>query len=139
MRSKAPLALIEQAVMLLVFALAAVLCLRAFIWSDTASKQSAERDRAFLQAQCAAEAVKNDKGDFEAAAKRCGGSWNDQSWVIFYDEDWNVAEDTHTYTLRCVREESGTNYLGTAVVEVWKGERSLAGLTVAWQEVESDG
>ena len=34
MRSKSPLVLMEQLVMVLAFALAAALCLRAIIWSD---------------------------------------------------------------------------------------------------------
>ena len=46
MRSKAPLVLMEQAVMVLVFALAAALCLRAFVWSDQLSRQNEARDRA---------------------------------------------------------------------------------------------
>ncbi len=36
-QSEAPLALMEQMVMLLVFALAAALCLQAFVRSDTES------------------------------------------------------------------------------------------------------
>ncbi|MCI9425675.1 MAG: hypothetical protein HFF30_08945, partial [Flavonifractor sp.] len=51
MRSKAPLVMMEQMVMLLVFALAAALCLQAFVRSDAQSKHSEARDRAVLQAQ----------------------------------------------------------------------------------------
>ena len=40
MKSKAPLALMEQMVMLLVFALAAALCLQAFVQSDRLSRES---------------------------------------------------------------------------------------------------
>ena len=39
MRSKAPLALMEQMVMVLVFALAAALCLQAFALADRISRQ----------------------------------------------------------------------------------------------------
>ena len=46
MRSKAPLAMMEQMVMLLVFALAAALCLQAFVKSDQLSQQGEVRDRA---------------------------------------------------------------------------------------------
>lgn len=46
MRSKAPLALMEQMVMVLVFALAAALCLQAFALADRISRQNAERDQA---------------------------------------------------------------------------------------------
>ena len=42
MRSKAPLVLIEQMVMLLVFALASALCLQAFVKSDAISVRGEE-------------------------------------------------------------------------------------------------
>ena len=54
MRSKAPLAMIEQTVMVLVFALAAALCLQVFVWCDRQSRDSAARDQAVLCAQSAA-------------------------------------------------------------------------------------
>ena len=44
MRSKAPLAMMEQMVMLLVFALAAALCLQAFVKSDQMSKRMEAQD-----------------------------------------------------------------------------------------------
>ena len=58
MRNKAPLALLEQILMLLIFALAAVICLRAFLWSDDTSRHSARRDDALIHAQTMAETVK---------------------------------------------------------------------------------
>ena len=51
MRSKTPLALMEQVIMVLVFALAAALCLRAFVLSDRISRDCEERDRAIMAAQ----------------------------------------------------------------------------------------
>ena len=39
MRSKAPLALVEQTLMILVFALAAALCLQAFVRADRLSRE----------------------------------------------------------------------------------------------------
>ena len=62
MRSKAPLALMEQMVMVLVFALAAALCLQAFALADRISRQNAERDQALVAAQNAAEQVKQVRG-----------------------------------------------------------------------------
>lgn len=135
MRSKAPLALIEQAVMLLVFALAAVLCLKAFVWADARSEHSAAQDHAVLAAQNAAETLKHCRGDFAAAAALSGGIWDGQQWVILYDEQWNVTDDMHEYTLRVLPCESGVEYLGSAGVEVFREEMRLAYLDVCWQEV----
>ena len=59
MKSKATLVLMEQLVMLLVFALAAALCLNVFARADEISKQTARRDEAVLIAQNAAEILKS--------------------------------------------------------------------------------
>ena len=69
MRSKAPLALMEQMIMVLVFALAAALCLRAFVLSDSMSIENERRDNGVLLAQNAAEVYKACRGDAEAAAE----------------------------------------------------------------------
>ena len=51
MRSKAPLALMEQVVMVLVFALATALCLQVFVFSNQVSKRNAAIDHAVLDAK----------------------------------------------------------------------------------------
>ena len=77
MRSKAPLMMMEQMVMLLVFALAAALCLQAFVKSDEMSRRSEARDRAVAEAQNAAELIRYYGGDIsyiclEKKSKRDG-------------------------------------------------------------------
>lgn len=134
MRNKAFLLLIEQALMLLVFAVAAICCLRAFVWADSQSARSEARDEAVVRAQCAAEALKGRRGDFAAAANVCGGEWDGEVWYIHYDEDWNIAEDIHSYTLRCTREKGALPCLGSAEIEVLDGENCLVRLETAWQE-----
>lgn len=139
MKNKGALVLAEQAIMLLVFALAAVLCLRAFVWADTASEESAARDRALLQAQNIAEVLKGCSGDFDAAAVQTGGVRDGEGWVVLYDEDWNVTDDMHSYTLRVLPRFDGTEYLGRAMVSVCRGGTELTALEVCWQEVTADG
>ena len=58
MKSKAPLMLMEQMVMLLVFALAAALCLQAFVKADEISRRAEARDRAVILCQTVAEEIK---------------------------------------------------------------------------------
>lgn len=139
MRSKAPLALMEQAIMLLVFALAAALCLRAFVWADTRSEDNAGRDRALLQAQSAAETLKSTRGDLNAAAGMLGGSVEGGVWTVRYDEEWNETEGEAEYVLRAAPEDSGSDLLGLAAVEVYRDEVCLARLDAAWQEVSAHG
>ena len=124
MRSRAPLALMEQILMLLVFAMAAVICLRAFVWSDSASRYSAARDEALTVAQSAAEILKSNGGDLHRVADRLGGTVTDGKWVI-------TGED---FTVTAVMIE-GSFYLGQAEITVTACDKTDGTLTVAWQEV----
>lgn len=137
MRNRASLVLIEQMILLLVFALAAVLCLRIFLRADLSSDAGAAKDKALVQAQSAAEVLKACGGDFEAAAEILGGDWDGAVWVVFFDGRWTVTDEGQqaAYILRVSPEESGLKYLGCADVGVFQGEECLASLNAAWQEV----
>ena len=124
MRNKAPLALLEQILMLLIFALAAVICLRVFLWSDDTSRHSARRDDALIHAQTVAETVKAHSGDFAAAAAALHGTVEDGALVI----------EGETYTLRAEK-QAPAPYLGRAEIVVEAGGEVLFTLPVAWQEV----
>jgi len=58
MKSKAPLLMMEQIIMVLVFALAAALCLQTFVLSGKISKMTEAKNRAVVEAQNAAEQIK---------------------------------------------------------------------------------
>ena len=151
MKSRAPLAMMEQMVMILVFALAAALCLQAFVKSDQMSKQSEDRDRAAMLCQSAAEAIRH-SGDVEAGLALASAAAPSQrdgfGSFIPYDEAWNVIDgegrsQSSSYTLRAVEIDSGVDGLGKANVEAfaWDGGtmRSIFALEVCWQEVSGGG
>lgn len=139
MRSKASLTLMEQTVMILVFALAAVLCLRAFVWSDGRSRENAARDHAVLCGQNAAETLKSCRGDYAAAAKNFGGSWDGTTWVIRYDQHWRESTGAEAYRLEVLPGEKRLAYLGEASVQVYDASGGLlTQLDVCWQEVGSN-
>lgn len=153
MKSKAPLVLMEQMVMILVFALATALCLQAFVKSDALSRQGEDRDQAVLLCQSAAEAIQHNGGDLDAALESVSGTVPGQrdgfGFFISYDTDWNVLTyeegrpQSGRYTLRAMPVDSGVAGLGTARVEAfaWEGGtmESLFALTVSWQEVNVHG
>lgn len=112
MRSRAPLALMEQLVMALVFALAAAICLRAFALADQMSRRNETRDRAVVAVQNAAELLKQTHGS--CRPKEAG-------------EDW---------TLTVIPVESGQPLLGVADVVAADGEGELFRLRVEWQEAD---
>ena len=141
MKSKAPLILMEQMVMLLVFALAAALCLQAFVKSDSLSDRSERRDRAVTAAQTAAEAVRHCRGYLPEVAQLLGTEWQggEDGLVIAYDRDWKLAEDTMRYHLGVVLKNSGVDGLGMA--QIWvrdesaeEQEAELLRFDVTWQE-----
>lgn len=142
MRSKTPLALMEQVVMVLVFALAASLCLRVFVFSNQVSRQNSDVDHAVLLAQNTAETIKT-YGGVENAADAAGGTILRMPWVVYYDKDLNpVQSQTDAcYEVHSLPEISGVEGLGKATIEVFRsdGNQSLFSLTVNWQEVTANG
>lgn len=142
MKSKAPLMLMEELVMLAVFALAAALCLQAFVKSDQMSRAAQDRDRAALLCQSVAEAVQNTGGDLEAAAARLDlpfNAYRDEGvFVSHYREDWtlNTADRTYAFVLHAQPEETDLPGLGRA--RVWVNDartgETVFSLTTAWQE-----
>ena len=73
MRSKAPLALMEQMVMILVFAVASALCLQAFAQSELISRRGEDRDRAAVLCQSVAEVVRSNGGGPSAPPRQGAG------------------------------------------------------------------
>ncbi len=126
MKNKTTLLLMEQAILLVVFALAAAVCLRLFVWADGASKQDARQDHAVFQAQNAAEEVKAFRGNLEAAAQSYGGSVQGGIWR---------AELKEGYTLQVTPQKGEVSCLGRAKVEILGPDGSiLAEIPVCWQE-----
>lgn len=151
MKNKAPLALMELAVMILIFSLAAALCLQAFVWSDTTSRQNADRDRALLQAETAAEVIKACCGDFDVAAEiLCGvtepategsSATEGSCLAVYFDGQWQTCDaEERVFCLTAASADSGQMLLGTARIDVTEaGGEELVSLEVCWQKEAADG
>lgn len=125
MKQKASLVLMEQLLMILVFALAAVLCLRIFVQADGISRQTARQDRAVILAQNGAEAVKGSSGDWKQAAQILGATWTDSGIFLIQDD----------LSMEISRISGEVPGLGQAEITVLAEEEAIFSLTVAWQEV----
>jgi len=137
MKSKAPLALVEQMIMVLVFALAAALCLRAFALSDRISKEGEAQDGAVLLAQNAAEVCKAGGGDWAYMEFVLGGESLQNGWMALYDEEQVIvaAEPDAVYEVVVLNEASPVSGLGRASVSVYDtGGELLFRIPAAWQE-----
>jgi hypothetical protein len=135
----------EQTIMVLVFALAAALCLRVFVWSDLHSLRNEARDQALLQAENTAELLKGDRGDMadrlSDAAQQLGGSYEQGILWVDYDEDWSpVSTDGASYRLTAQGVPSSTPGLAMAQIQVVSDDGTdqdvLFSLEIAWQEVQ---
>lgn len=141
MKSKAPLLLMEQVIMMLVFALAAALCVRVFAWAQLTARENAQQDRALVCVQNAAQTLKGCAGDYEQAARQYGGSWDGTAWTIRYGSQWTEGGAPAVYELTFTPVSGDHALLGQAQAAVTRlsDGRQLAGLTVCWQEVAGHG
>ena len=137
MRNKAPLAMMEQLVMVLVFALAAALCIQVFAFSDQTSRFNEARDRAVLEAQNAAEAFKS--GNHEYFSSMNAQVNGNRGYILSYDADWNLlpaetAKESAVYILTAYYTESTHKNLWTGEVTVSTADgQELICLPVAGQ------
>lgn len=138
-KSKSPLALMEQAVMILVFAVAATLCVQAFVKADTLSKGLYDRDRAVNVSQTVAESVKAKHGDLQAVADMYLGKAGNGELLLYYNETWENESEAAAYELRLVCGESD-GYVTSAEIQVTKAKDGelLFSLPVSWQEVQNE-
>lgn len=88
--SKTPLFLMELMIMLLVFSIAAAVCLQVFAGAKRISIESQRKDAAITQVQTAAEYWKSTGGNIEKTASKMGVQ-SDGNHFIVYDE----TQDTH--------------------------------------------
>lgn len=145
MKGKGSLALMEQIVMLLVFALASALCLQAFVKSDQLSRRSEAADHAAVLCQSVAETIRHNGGDLSQTAEDLGAEYHvgEDSLLMFYREDWQPSQPIFpgmyplSYTLWAGLEDSGVPGLGKALVLVRDDSGTgelLFSLDVTWQE-----
>lgn len=126
MKNRTSLVLMELLVMVLVFALAAAMCVRVFVRSDQISREIGRRDLAVTLVQNGAETIKLCRGNMEQAARMLEGEYTQDACVVHPSDD---------YRLEIIRQDSGIPGLGRALVTVWWDEKELFSLPAAWQEV----
>lgn len=139
--SKAPLALMEQVIMVLVFALAAALCIQAFVLARTISIRLTERDHAINLCQTLAETVKAYGGSPEKIIEELGGGMSGEQIVFYYDSDWMPLSEAKKADYRVVFEkeerENSCQY-GRITVSDTEKDNEIYSMRIAWQEGEAD-
>lgn len=118
MRSKAPLVMMEQIVMVLIFALAAALCLQIFVLSGKLSKQIEAENNAAIKAQNIAETIKAE--GLASYLKKAGPEASGEKFRMYYDEDWNCVteQERAAYYLEICPENQENEYFWKAEIVV---------------------
>ena len=122
MRSKTPLVLMEQLVMVVVFAMAAAICLQVFGLSEKLSEKNEDVAAAAFLAQNTAEELKNSHGDILL-------EWEEADGIYYLEEAYRME----------VRMEDTEEDLQKVNLQVLKDGAVLFEIPVAWQEVKRNG
>lgn len=124
-RSKAPLALMEQIIMILVFALTAAVCLQAFVYSNNLSEEGDKENMAASHAQEVVETCKMYSGDLDQVQLKLSGERTENGIRVFYEED-------HMTVVLEITEQS--DWLGRAKVSVQdEKDQEIFSVDTAWQ------
>ena len=132
MRSKTPLVLMEQIIMVLIFALSAVVYIKVFVYSNNVSKSVEAASHAAFKAQTMAEELKFSSGE---SLERW--HFDNDSWYIYYDENWQETAEESEYTMKATKEYE-ENGLCRVSLRVSDNKEVLFEIPVAWQEVTAD-
>ncbi len=147
MKNRTSLTLLEMLIMIMVLALAAALCLRAFVYSGKLSKEDRMKAEALSFAQNAAELLKHNKGDAVKAFSEMGCTY-DGSSLIMLNEDWkDCGYEEYNGAYRVVglqyfvlldQSPSDDPLLGKTLITVMNAENDtvLCRINAAWQEDE---
>ncbi len=120
MKSRSTLMLIEITVMLFVFILASALCLKAFAYADSISKETEARDNGVRIAQNAAELLEHHRGDLGEVMLRESRSLPDG------------------YSVEITPVDSAVSGLGQAEITVIYEGKEIFSLTASWQKEVGD-
>lgn len=124
-RSKAPLALMEQIIMILVFALTAAVCLQAFVYSNNLSEEGDKENLAASHAQEVVETCKMYSGDLDQVQLKLSGERTENGLSVFYEED-------HMTVVLEITEQS--DWLARAKVSVQdEKDKEIFSVDTAWQ------
>lgn len=118
MKSKAPLVMMEQIVMVLIFALAAALCLQTFVLSGRISQNTEAKNRAVVEAQNAAETMKS--GGLNRFVDCYGPEQSGEIWKTLLTDEWEITQEANLaeYIMTVSYEESEE-------LSIWQAEISL--------------
>ena len=135
---KSSLFLMEQLIVILIFALCAAICVKIFVSSYIIASDSKDLNHALLIAESGAECYKAAAGDMESTARILGGSLQGAgaALTVFYDDKWRVCGDNEAaYVLRMTDQTAADAFVSLLrsdlSVEKIAGPETLIAFSVA--------
>lgn len=128
--SRSRLLLMELILNLLLFAIAAVVCLQLFAQAHLKSQQSQDLALATLQLQTVAEGFKATGADLTALQAQVGGTLSGQVLRLSYDESWQPTGGPAAYTLTLTASEDAQGMVTGDLSAARSDGQTLLGLTV---------
>jgi len=138
-RSRSTLFLIEQLIVVFVFAVCAAACVRILVYSYLTSKDSKDVINAIMVAESGADSYKATAGDIGKTAEILGGvadkADSASEAIVYYDKQWQICgKDSAYYIFRLTSRDPETPAASLLscelLVEKLTGE-NLVSLTVA--------
>ena len=121
--SKSTLFLMEQIIVIAVFALCAAVCVNIFVESYLMTVGSRQKNDAIIIAENYAECYKAVSGDLNAAASIIGASLSNGALKTYYNDEWNVcAEDDAAFLVTLRQYRDGALHKGDISVNKTDGE-----------------
>lgn len=120
MKDKATLTLMELLIMVLVFSLAAALCLKAFVWSTQKTQENQVAAQAAMCVQTAAEELKGSRSAAEGS--------------IYFDENWQQVSDGEGCYILTTKPFTDQMLGGAEISMTDRAGDALFSLSVCWQE-----
>lgn len=137
MKSKASLSMMELVIMILVFAIAATVCVRIFVHAEITSLDQLHRDDAMLLCENLTETLKSNGGNIRAAAKAFGTDCSEDAASLRLCFDASLqpcAPGDAAYFLNLVLNENGT-YAAEGTLNVISDDgKLLYSMVSAWQK-----
>ena len=111
-RSRATLFLMEQIVVITVFAVCAAVCVKILAVSFLMTVDAVDTKNALLAAESAAESHKAFAGETNKIADILGGYSNGLGVVVYFDSDWQPVPETYaSFVLRLTRHEEESSVI----------------------------
>jgi len=137
-RSKSTLFLIEQLIVIAVFAICAAACVSILTTAFFFTNDSASKSNAIIRAESTAELFKATGGDFATLSERLGGLATQDAdtgavITVFYDNSWNIDNGLHvSYVLKLTIDplsQSSADYsivTGNVSINRYSGEELIS-------------